>query len=197
MSPCHTTLLARCNVLYLPATGVRKRGATRWGKAPSTTGWEKVPGLAGIQSQGRPPNSMVRTRTILSVLPLALVGLPPGGEVGIFRGEGGSGRSTKAKFFEVVECQASVKTETSGLASGICRRSSFAVKQGRLTCVPFSTTLDYLGLVYSPSIKSFFKNRCIFSFGCAILVLRHSLISSKAGILSVKMYAWLSFPALE
>lgn len=64
-------------------------GGARCGKASSTTGWEKAPGLAGMQSQGRPPNSMVHTRTILSVLPLTLVGLPPRREVGVFRGEGG------------------------------------------------------------------------------------------------------------
>lgn len=72
--------------------GYGNGGGARWGKAPSTTGWEKVPGLAGIQSQGRPPNSMVRTRTILSVLPLGFVGLPPGGEGGVFWGEGGFDR---------------------------------------------------------------------------------------------------------
>ena len=35
VSPWHTTLLARYSVLYLPATGVRKRGSARWGKAPT------------------------------------------------------------------------------------------------------------------------------------------------------------------
>lgn len=142
MSPWHTALLARYSVLYLPATGVRKRGAQGRAKRPLPRAGKRCPGLAGIQSQGRPPNSMVHTRTILSVHPLALVGLPPCRERLVFRGEGGSGRRAKTKFFEVVECQASVKTETSGLASGISRRSSFAVRQGWRTCAPPSTTLD-------------------------------------------------------
>lgn len=52
VSPWHTTLLARYSLLYPPATEARKRGVRR-DKAPSTNGWEKAPGLAGIQSQGR------------------------------------------------------------------------------------------------------------------------------------------------
>ena len=89
VSPSHTTLLARYSVLYLPATGEWKRGR-KVGQSALYHGLGKGTGeLAGIQSQGRPPNSMVHTRTIPSVLPLALVGLPPRWKVGVFRGEGG------------------------------------------------------------------------------------------------------------
>ena len=92
VSPWHTTLLARYSVLYLPATGGTETGAQGRAKRPLPRAGKRCPGLAGIQSQGRPPNSMVHTRTILSVLPLGFVGLPPGGEGGVFWGEGGFDR---------------------------------------------------------------------------------------------------------
>ena len=44
VSPWHTTLLARYSVLYLPATGVRKRGAQGRAKRPLPRAGKRCPG---------------------------------------------------------------------------------------------------------------------------------------------------------